>query len=177
MELSNSYNCVNINNISTISRKVNITTKPLTIENSVDFVNKRKLTMIIAAVAILISTLVYVGTYSESVTTVNVMSVNVNVLLNKSGVAQIIETLTIPYNHETLFGGSSFYVDFDYLNSLGYNITFNSVVSATPGFNIISHSPAFPVTIKEHGTLEIIMKISVPKQDFAGGVSVNILSS
>ncbi len=177
MESFNSYNCVNINNISTISRKVNITTKPSTIENSVDFVNKRKLTMIIAAVAILISTLAYVGTYSESVTTVNVMSVNVNVLLNKSGVAPIIETFTIPYNHETLFGGSSFYVDFDYANNLGYNITFNSIVSATPGFNLISYSPTFPVTIKEHGTLEIVMKISVPKQYFAGGVSVNILAS
>jgi hypothetical protein len=85
-----------------------------------------------------------------------------------------IMNIIIPYNHETLYGGSIFTVRFDLINDFGNNLTLLSDYSLTSGFAIKSISPNPPLILGKGKVSDLQIEIISPDNNYAGGIVISL---
>jgi len=149
-------------------------TQPKSVENSNAFKGKRKIMIIVVVLSISLSSVFYLWSSSNTAITVNVMSITIDVYMYGNNLSLPIMTILIPYNHETLYGGSIFTVRFDLTNDYSNNLTLLSNYSITSGFAIKSISPTPPLVLGRDKTSYFQIEIISPDHNYVGNIDISL---
>jgi|YelNatPaOPRAMG01_1025707.scaffolds.fasta_scaffold02109_9 hypothetical protein len=152
--------------------------EPVVLPVTEDFRRKRRMTMIVATVAIIIAVAAFAGFHSYSVKTVNILSVELTILYQNSSEKWLgPQTQFLTANYKTLDGGSIYQYSIVLKNHSSTVQYIDSITSGTNGFSIVTTGHTAPISFNPGQSITIGLLIHLPNYNFVGTLDVVITGS
>lgn len=151
--------------------------EPVVLPVTEEFKRKRKSMAIVAAIVILIAVGAFVTTLSYSVSTVNILTVELNIsYTNGSGNWLGPPTQFLTGNYETLYAGGNYQYVITFTNHGSSTHSINGLNLNTTGFSLVSSSENIPLTLGPGESQNVALLIHLPDYNFVGDLDVKVTS-
>lgn len=152
--------------------------EPVLLPVTAEFKRKRKLAMIVTVVSVLIAVAAFVGTYSYSVKTVNILSVELSISYENSSTKWLgPQTQFLTANYQTLEGGSYYRYSIVLINHSSETQHLWSITSRTAKFFILETGLQTPMTFEPGQSVNLNLLIHLPDYNFVGVLDLVLVVS